>query len=47
MSVAEKDITYPPPEGCSYTLSTETLDELLFNNSQMEFTSNFKEKASK
>jgi hypothetical protein len=46
-SVALDEIVYAPPAGCSYKMPTKTIEELLFNNSQMEFTSNFKEKASK
>lgn len=40
-------VEYGAPAGCTYTLSTKTVDELLFSNKQMEFTSNFKEKAAK
>lgn len=40
-------VEYGAPTGCTYTLATKTVDELLFSNKQMEFTSNFKEKAAK
>lgn len=46
-SIAPDKMTFPAPPGCQYTLPTDTLNKLLFNNSQLEFTSNFKEKASK
>lgn len=40
-------MTFAAPEGCTYKIPTKTIDELLFTNNQLEFTSNFKEKASK
>lgn len=46
-SVEYNKQTFPAPEGCTYTIPTKTIDEMLFTNNQLEFTSNFKEKASK
>lgn len=46
-SIKQSEISFPPPIGCVYNLTREQKMDLLFNNTQLEYASSFKEKKEK